>query len=820
MKLISLFVILTVFMLVMTASAMPPHPRVIEMINRGEIDKPIFMQNPDFFAEKGINQGKPNRLAALDQPTGQFKALAILVKFTDKNNQTAASYFDNLIYGVSGSTVRNFYSAASRGSLDIVTVNLPSALGWRTMPQTYAYYVDGNYGFGSYPHNAQKLAEDAVWAVNSSVDFSQYDNDGDGTVDALFIIHAGRGAEYSGSVNDIWSHAWECQVDPYVDGVWVNGYSMEPEYWSSPGDMTCGVYAHELGHVFGLPDFYDYDYDSRGLGDWSLMAGGSWNGSNGNSPAFPDAYSRVFLGFATVVNVTTNSTGVQIPAVADSGIVYRLWTNGASGSQYFLAENRRQISYDAALPSQGLLIYHVDNTVSGNNNQWYPGYTDNGHYQVALEQADGDWDLEQDINSGDNGDPYPGSSINRTFNYNSTPNSRSYTDANTYVAITNISNSASIMTADLSVSNAPSAPAQIAPQNGSYTSNRRPTFDFSDVGGATRYHIQIDNNSNFASPEFENSNLTVSQYTPATNMAEVVFYWRVRAFNGTVWSGWSSAWTVGIDATAPGAPTGLLANGANPSPWTSNSTFEITWTNPSDFSGIRRALYRLGSPPTNYFDTTGSMPYSPSSITLGISGVTNLYVWVQDNAGNVNHQNFAMVVLQYDGIRPQNSMAISPDTSASRAFTVSWTRGMDSGGSGLSGRYDIWVKINAEAWFLWLNDVAETTAIFVGDHGDTYRFEALSIDNAGNVEYFSGAGETTTLVDTLAYLPGDANRDGSVRGSDVTYLVGYFKGTNPPPNPILAGDANGDCLVMAGDVTYLVRYFKGLGSAPVRGSCR
>lgn len=815
-----MFSTIVVLFLSITSLAMPPHQRVLDMIERGEIKKPMFMENPNFFAEKGINQGKANRLAALDQPTGQFKALAILVKFSDKNNQVAASNFDNLVFGTSGNTVRNYYSAASRGTLDIVTVNLPSALGWRTMPQTYAYYVNGNYGFGTYPQNAQKLAEDAVWAVNSSVNFSQYDNDGDGTVDALIIIHAGRGAEYSGSVNDIWSHAWECVIDPYVDGVWVNDYSMEPEYWSTPGDMTCGVYAHELGHIFGLPDFYDYDSDSRGLGNWSLMAGGSWNGNNGNSPAFPDAYSRAFLGFATVINVTTNSTGVQIPAVADSGVIYRLWTNGATGNQYFLVENRRQTSYDSALPSQGLLIYHVDNSVSGNNNQWYPGYTNNGHYQVALEQADGDWDLEQNINSGDNGDPFPGSTVNRTFNNTSTPNSRSYSDVNTYVSVTNISNSMTVMTADLSVSNAPSAPSQLLPQNGAFTNNRRPLFDFSDVAGATRYHIQIDNNSNFSSPEFENNNLTASQYTPSTNMSEMIYYWRVRAYNGSVWSSWSSAWSVGIDITPPAAPTNLLANGGNPSPWTSNPAFEIGWTNPTDFSGIRRGLYKIGLPPTNYFDTTGSIPYSPSTISLTLSGVTNFYLWLQDNANNVNHQNFAMAVLQYDGIRPQNCMANSPETSASRAFTVNWTRGMDNGGSGLSGRHNVWVKINAEAWFLWLSNTAETSAVYVGDHGDVYRFEAQNIDNAGNVEYFNGSGETTTIVDTLAFLPGDANRDGAVRGSDVTYLVSYFKGTNPPPNPILAGDANGDCLLMAGDVTYLVRYFKGLGSAPVRGNCR
>ncbi len=75
------------------------------------------------------------------------------------------------------------------------------------------------------------------------------------------------------------------------------------------------------------------------------------------------------------------------------------------------------------------------------------------------------------------------------------------------------------------------------------------------------------------------------------------------------------------------------------------------------------------------------------------------------------------------------------------------------------------------------------------------------------------------VEDTTGFLPGDANGDGNVLGSDVTYLVRYFKGLGPAPNPILAGDTNGDCNVLGSDVTYLVRYFKGLGPAPHSGSC-
>jgi immune inhibitor A len=802
-------------------AAMPPHERVIQMIESGQIEMPEFMRNPTFFKDKGIDQGSPQKPIALDQPTGQFKAIALLVRFTDHPQQVAATYFDNLIFGTTGNTVNDFYQEVSYGSLDIVTVNLPSSVDWLQMPQTYAYYVNADHGFGTWPQNAQKLTEDAVAAANPYVDFSQYDNDNDGTVDALFVIHTGPGAEYSGSVNDIWSHAWSCFIDPYVDGVWVNGYSMEPEYWTSSGDMTCGVYVHELGHVFGVPDFYDYGYDSRGLGRWSVMAGGSWNGSNGNSPAQFDAYSRVYLGFADAINVTSSLTSVSFPAVEDTGVVYRLWTDGQQGSQYFLVENRQQTGFDTFLPSEGMLIYHVDESVGGNDDQWYPGYTSNGHYQVALEQADGLWDLEHDTDSGDSGDPYPGSTTNRTFNNTSTPDSKDYNANTTYVAVTNISNNGQIMTADLAVVNAPMAPAPTVPANGSATNVRRPLFDFTSPTGATVYHIQIDNDSNFSSPLFNLSNLVSSQYTPTSDLPESVIYWRSRAGNGTNWSPWSASWTVTIDATVPGAPINLLANGANPSPWRNNSIFTISWTNPSDLSGILKAYYKLGSAPATVFDTSGSMPSSPRNITMAVQGGVPMYLWLIDNAGNINHQNRTSVVLNYDATRPTGCVATSPDTINIRNIPVNLSRGNDSGGSGLANIFDVWVRVDNGSWTQIRNDLPDTSFLYSGLHGHNYSFEALNIDIAGNVEIRALVAETATFIDTtiVQYLPGDANNSGSVNGIDVTYLVSYLKGIGPAPDPLLAGDANGSCAVNGIDVTFLVSYLKGQGPAPFRGDC-
>jgi immune inhibitor A len=281
------------------------------------------------------------------------------------------------------------------------------------------------------------MARDAVIAANPDVNFAQYDNDGNGYVDAFIVIHAGPGAEQTGSSNDIWSHKWVLSGGAYnADGINIYAYLTVPE------DARIGVCCHELGHLlFGFPDLYDTDYSSEGVGNWCLMGGGSWNGG-GDVPSHPSAWCKANQGWVTAQNQTSNAT-VNIADVKSSHSVYRLWKDGTSGSEYFLVENRQKTGYDRDLPSQGLLIWHIDESIASN--------TDENHPKVALEQADGKRNLELGNNRGDKGDPYPGSSNNKNFNNDTTPNSKSYGSVKTCVAVNNISASGPIMTADLAV---------------------------------------------------------------------------------------------------------------------------------------------------------------------------------------------------------------------------------------------------------------------------------------------------------------------------------------------------------------------------------
>jgi immune inhibitor A len=440
----------------MSAYTMPVHPDKISeaiathqnLLSAAKIQEELV---------RGINA--PSQLNGIGKTTvnGIFRALAVLIEFSDNAASVPAEDFDTLIFEDRMGTVRNYYKVVSYNNLDIVTLNLPSSIGWTTAPQTYAYYVNGERGMGTYPNNTQKLCEDIAALIDPVVDFSDYDNNSDGYVDAFILIHSGPGYEYTLDVNDIHSHKWGIWPPVTYDGVSIYEYNIQPEYWNAPGDITCGVYCHELGHTFGLPDLYDTDYSSRGVGLWSIMATGSWGGPgyDGSVPVEFDAWSRAELGFHTPTNVAVNMTNVSIASVESGGPIFRLWSGGAGGNEYFLVENRQKTGYDTYLPGDGLLIWHIDESRLGltdNDNEWYPGYTSNGNYAVALEQADGLFQLEQLVNSGNSGDPFPGSGNVTSFTSLTTPNSNSYAGDDTYVFVSNISPSGPVMNADFQVS--------------------------------------------------------------------------------------------------------------------------------------------------------------------------------------------------------------------------------------------------------------------------------------------------------------------------------------------------------------------------------
>ncbi|MCK9279010.1 MAG: M6 family metalloprotease domain-containing protein [Melioribacteraceae bacterium] len=435
---------------------MPPHPRLLENPLKTKFVN-SFLESKQEYEKRGIDapwsmgvrKYGPNLT-----PTGNYKIIVLLVNFPDKGELVAADFFDALLFNKTAGSLWDFYKKTSYNTLDLINLNSCISIGWVTVSHNYDYYVNNNHGLsGDYPKNAQKIVEEAVLLSNSYINFSDYDNDGDGYVDGLFVVHTGTGAEYSGSESDIWSHAWSTYDPISVDGKYVSRYAMMPEYWENAGDMTIGVFAHELGHsAFGLPDLYDRDNTSYGLGYWSLMSYGSWNGINGSFPAFPDAWSRLKMGFGTISTISQPILQKEILNSANNSDQFFRINSPLDNKEYFLLENKSPYSFDRYLPSSGLMIYHIDENIqTQNDKEWYPKKDSTIHYLVALEQADGLWELEKKTNKGNAGDPFPGNSNNTQFNFNSTPSSYFYAKENFPVQINNISFSNYIAKADFEI---------------------------------------------------------------------------------------------------------------------------------------------------------------------------------------------------------------------------------------------------------------------------------------------------------------------------------------------------------------------------------
>lgn len=377
------------------------------------------------------------RAAAARAPLrGAVRVIIVLVDFSDAPMATPSGHFKDLFFStgkIPTGSVREYYTEASHGLLTLAG----EVVGPYRLPRTLAVYAGGKAGTDNPEPNARTMARDAATLANADVDFAPYDNDGNGFVDAFIVVHAGPGAEETGNENHIWSHKWVLTGGAFsADGTKIFGYLTIPE------DSKIGVCAHELGHLlFGWPDLYDTDGSSEGLGNWCLMGGGSWNG-NGDIPSHPSAWCKANQGWVSVVNRTTNGV-VTIKDVKSARKVYRLWKDGAGGKEYFLLENRQRTLYDRKLPGEGLLVYHVDEAIDGNE--------DENHPFIKLLEADGLSHLHDGANRGDAGDPYPGSSKNVTLTRASNPHAKSYGDVDTCVTVTNISATGASMKARLGV---------------------------------------------------------------------------------------------------------------------------------------------------------------------------------------------------------------------------------------------------------------------------------------------------------------------------------------------------------------------------------
>ncbi len=416
----------------------------------------------------------PASIAAVDSPpaTGIQKVVVLLAGFPGASGRTDASYWQSLIFGGFGS-LKDYYETASYGAFSIAPAAESSGtpndgvIGWLDLSPYYAAHPNP----GSTVSDVNKyITKRALAVADTYINFASFDTDANGSISSdelhIIVVVAGFERSYGGTDEPaVWANNSDLSGvvgAPTLDGKVIanasrgGSYSQVGEYHVDHNG-TMGVIAHEFGRDLKWPDLYDIDGSSYGVGNWTLMGTGSWNGlgAAGNLPALPDVWSKWYQGWMTPTTISGYSYGQPIPQIETNPTAFLLrpnpdavdWLYGANSGQgeYFLVENRRQTSYDIALPGEGLLIWHIDETLRSDD----LANANENHLLVKLTEADGLNELITKVNPGDGGDPYPGSTTNRALTLHTIPSSTLYNTTDSYVRVTNISDSAATMTADL-----------------------------------------------------------------------------------------------------------------------------------------------------------------------------------------------------------------------------------------------------------------------------------------------------------------------------------------------------------------------------------
>lgn len=356
-------------------------------------------------------------------PPATQPVLVLIINFTNVSSNAPAGFWSDSFFSATKSSVNKYFNEVSYGATSIVPVseNAQTANDGVirvTLPQDHpavlGYTTDIN-------DQVPLLVRDALDKADDYMDFSAYDTNSDGVIstDELHIsaIFAGGEAAVGGIYNSIWAHSWEF-APLTVDGKTVRHYIAVGENFADNNGnpmlspMTIGVFCHELVHSMGLPDLYDYGYDSIGVGGMSLMGEGSWgsNGMPGSSPVQLDAWSKIELGFATPIDATNGSEYTLNEASLSNYNILKV-SDPSNPDQYFLLENRGSSGYDYGLKdffrNRGVVIYHIDEEVmryAASHPDTFPYFNDNRFRKaVDVEEANQSVAQFQELNYyGDN----------------------------------------------------------------------------------------------------------------------------------------------------------------------------------------------------------------------------------------------------------------------------------------------------------------------------------------------------------------------------------------------------------------------------------
>ena len=261
-------------------------------------------------------------------------------------------------------------------------------MGPVTLPDSMKYYGANYSGRQGNDKRPAQMVWDACQATGK--DFSPYDWNTDGTVDAVMIIFAGHGENRGGPSDAIWPHKFNVFGVGKVGDVSLYSYACISELGLTEALDGYGTFIHEFSHCLGLPDLYPtegsvYSY----FDEWDLMDGGNY-ANNGWSPPHYSAFERQLCGWFEPVELTSAASISGLPSFDEEPVAY-LIRNDADPKEYYLLENRQQRGWDAYVPGNGLLITHINNyrgTLNANTSsraQVGLVYADNRNYHQSAQ---------------------------------------------------------------------------------------------------------------------------------------------------------------------------------------------------------------------------------------------------------------------------------------------------------------------------------------------------------------------------------------------------------------------------------------------------
>jgi len=275
-----------------------------------------------------------NLLAEEHKIIGEQRVLVILVDFQDFHHSKSPDE----IKKVALDQLDSYYHEVSYGMVSISG----QTYGWYTTGHTMGYYGHDSRKPGD-DDNLGSLANDALAMLPPSVSVDSFD--------FLVIVHAGKdqAADQSRALSD---EIWSSELSEIRLNLGSRYFQKSCAFLSEFDSV--GTFAHEWGHLFGLPDFYSYDGGSY-VGHWSLMDSAelSYIGAWGDwklgwlSPSIPEE-NTLLSSFTLYPLESPQVSSVMIPL---------------SSSTYYFIEYRTRTGLDSQLPSSGILIYYVDENV-------------------------------------------------------------------------------------------------------------------------------------------------------------------------------------------------------------------------------------------------------------------------------------------------------------------------------------------------------------------------------------------------------------------------------------------------------------------------